>query len=217
MPGPFRGFTVSKNGTESLRGHDGMRHRPLSRAEMGTIVHPMSGPFPASRLDGGGPFCGRNLRFTNTGRIANAAEEPPVSTAALDQPAIFAFRTGRITGSATTSNLVRSLRLAWQSSSARRACRKQVSAMLDMLTTIPDATVLPRHSQQPSATFSANMDFWFRVGHRNYAVGGILPEFGDKGRRARVRGEKRQGMAGPCHGDIYDAPFFRVLKCLFFR
>jgi hypothetical protein len=31
-----------------------MQSIPLSLAEMGTIVHPMSGPFPAHQPDGGG-------------------------------------------------------------------------------------------------------------------------------------------------------------------
>ena len=89
--------------------------------------------------------------------------------------------------------------------------------MLDMLTTIPDTAILPCHSQQPPATFTANMDFRLRGGCCNNAIGGILSQFGDKRRWPRMRSEKRQGILGPGHGDIHDAPFFRVLKCLFLR
>ena len=42
-----------KNISGRRRGYDGMWTIPLSRAEMGTIVHPASGPFPAHQPNGG--------------------------------------------------------------------------------------------------------------------------------------------------------------------
>ena len=110
--------------------------------------------------------CLRGLlaRFSSTGRIADAAEELPKTAAAFDQPAIFAVWARRIVGTATTSNLARPLGKAWQGRAAGWAGGQQVSAVLDMLTAIPDATILPGHAQQSPTTFAADVSFGFSAG-----------------------------------------------------
>lgn len=178
-------------------------------------MRPLSGLISASWPPRNGPFGGWKLCFPDAGWIADTAEEPSVCAAALDEPTIFAFRTGRIAGTAATSNFSRSIRSVWQSGSAGLACRHQISAMLDMLTSIPDPTVSSRHAQQPPTAFPAFMAFGLRAGQRCYAIGSVLPQFGDKGRRPRVRGKDCQGVTRPGHRDIHHAPLLGVLESFF--
>ena len=131
---------------------------------MGTIVPFMSDLAAASRLRDGRSFITRYLGLADTGRIADAAEELAEAATAFDQPAIFAFRTSRITGAATTSNLARPLGKAWQGRAAGRAGGQQVSAMLHVFAAIPDATILPGHAQQSPTTFAADVSFGFSAG-----------------------------------------------------
>lgn len=63
---------------------------------MGTIVPFISDLASASRLRDGWSFTTRELGLADTGRIADAAEELAEAATAYDQPAIFAFRTSRI-------------------------------------------------------------------------------------------------------------------------
>ena len=164
----------------------------LSSTAMGTTVLPLSGPAlaPRPRCCCGLLGC-RNLRFPDTGWVADTAEEAPVCAAALDKPAIFAFRTSLIAGTAAASDLGRSIRSAGQSRSAGLAYRHQISAVLDMLAPKPDATVLSHDAQQPPATFPADMSFGLRTRRRDNAVGGVFLQLGNKRRRPRVRGEDR--------------------------
>ena len=124
----------------------------------------MSDHFLAPWLRDGGLIAIRDLRFPGTGRIADAAEELAETAAAFDQPTVFAFRATRITGAAPTSDLSRSLCTAWQCRAAGGAGGQQVSAVLDMLTAIPDATILPGHAQQSPTTFAADVSFGFSAG-----------------------------------------------------
>lgn len=114
-------------------------HAGESRANL----FPASDPFPTPLLGDGGLIAVRDFRFPGTGRIADAAEELSETAAAFDQPAIFAFRASRITGTATTSNLARPLGKAWQGRTAGRTGRQKIPAMLNMLAAIPDAAILP--------------------------------------------------------------------------
>ena len=61
----------------------------------------------------------------------------------------------------TANDLARSLGKAWQGRAAGWAGREQISAVLDMLAAIPDATILPGHAQQSSAAFTADMSLGF--------------------------------------------------------
>jgi hypothetical protein len=99
----------------------------------------------------------RGLRFSNTNRIADAAEALAEAAAAFDKPAIFAVWARRKTGTATASNLARPRGMAWQGRAAGRACGQQVSTMLHMLAAIPDAAILPGHAQQSSPAFAADV------------------------------------------------------------
>lgn len=66
----------------------------------------------------GGLIAVRDLRFSGTGWIANAAEEVAEAAAAFDKPAIFAVWTRRIGGTAPASHLTGTIRMAWQGRSA---------------------------------------------------------------------------------------------------
>lgn len=103
----------------------------------------------------------RDLRFSGTCRISDAAEELSEAAAAFDQPPIFACRAGRAASTAPTSNLTRPIGTAWQGRTARQAGGQQVSAVLDMLAPVPDAAILPGHAQQSSPTFAADMSLGF--------------------------------------------------------
>lgn len=141
----------------------------------------MSDPLPAPRLGDGGLTAVRDLRFPGTGRVANAAEELTEAAASFDQPAIFAFRADRKTGTTPTSNLAAPLGMAWQGRSAGRASRQQVSAVLDMLAAIPDAAILSGHAQQTSPAFAADMCLWLGSRGGRNPIGGVFAKLGDEG------------------------------------
>ena len=124
----------------------------------------MSDPLPAPRLGDGGLTAVRDLRFPGAGRVANAAEELAETATAFNQPAIFAVRARRIARTARASHLAGSIRMAWQGRAAGWAGGQKVSAVLDMLTAIPDATILPGHAQQSPTTFAADVSFGFSAG-----------------------------------------------------
>ena len=124
----------------------------------------MSDHFLAPWLRDGGLIAIRDLRFPGTGRIADAAEELAETAAAFDQPAIFAFRTRRIAGTASASNLAGPIGMAWQGRAAGWAGGQKIPAMLDMFAAIPDATILPGHAQQSPTTFAADVSFGFSAG-----------------------------------------------------
>ena len=169
------------------------------------------------RLCNGGLIAVRYLRLPSAGWIADAAEELAEAAAAFDKPAIFAVWARRKTGTATASNLARPLGMAWQGRAAGRACGQQVSAMLHMLAAIPDAAILPGHAQQSPAAFAADVSLGFSSGGCRDPVGGVFAHLGHEGRRSGIRGKDRQGMSGPRHRHIHDAPLLCVLERLLLR
>ena len=121
----------------------------------------------------GTPPSGWEPGFPDTGGIAHTAEKTAIQPGPFHQPAIRAFRTDRIAGTAATLCLGRRIRAAWHSGPAGRASGQQVTAMPDMLAAIPDAAVIPFDAQHSPATRAANMDIRFRTGRWNNSVGRI--------------------------------------------
>ena len=151
------------------------------------------------------------------GDLLYTAKETPVRAGALDQPAIFALRTGRIAATAGASNFCRSFSATRQGCAAGRAGRQQVSTMREMLAAIPDATILAPHPQQPTATLPALMGVFFSACCLRQRIGRILLQLRDKGRGPGIRGEDRQSVTGAGHRDIHHPPLFRILERLLLR
>lgn len=172
---------VSRSGKDSLRRNGGTARQHLSREVMGTIVHLGSGHGLASWFDNRWPVLTRNLRLPGAGRVTNAAEELAKAAASFDQPAIFAFRASRVAGTTPTANLTCPVRMTWQGCAAGWAGRQQVSAVLDVLASIPDASILPCHAQQSPTTFAANVSFGFSPGGCRDPVNRFLAKLGHEG------------------------------------
>lgn len=84
--------------------------------------------------------------------------------------------------------------------------------MLYMLIAIPDAAVLPGHTQKSPTAFSANVLFKFTSGCFHDPIGWVFAQFGYEGRRPGIRGKDRQRMTGPRHRHIHDTPLFGVVE-----
>lgn len=173
--------------------------------------------YPPTSLHVNGLVIFRHLRFAGTRRIADAAEELTKTAAAFDKPAIFAVWARRIGGTAPASHLTGPVSLAWEGRAAGWAGGQKVSTVLDVLAPVPDAAILPGHTQQSPAAFAAEVSLGFCPWGCRNPVGRVFPKLGHKGRRAGVRGKDRQRMTGPRHRHIHDAPLLCVLERLLFR
>jgi hypothetical protein len=90
--------------------------------------------------------CRRRLAsFSRANGVSDTAQKGAITPRPFDQPTILAFRACRIVDAAPTGKICGSVSVTRKASTTGLTCRQQVSTVLNVLATIPNAPILASH------------------------------------------------------------------------